>query len=122
MGAPWAPAYTCLHLGLWEQSVVYHSSMYLGHAFLWLRYIDDIFIWNGGVQELQEFLSELNINDNNIRLTYTYDSNPLPFLDLLITIKGGRLETKAYRKITAADTLLQASSHHPPSLIKGIPQ
>lgn len=56
-----------------------------------------------------------------IRLTYTYDPNSLPFLDLLITIVGGRFETKTYRKITAANTLLQASSHHPLLLIKRDP-
>lgn len=46
MGAPWAPAYACLHLGLWELECVYPSSMYLSHCSLWLRYIDDvIMLW-----------------------------------------------------------------------------
>lgn len=49
MGAPWAPSYACLHLGLWEDEVVYASSMYLSHCRLWLRYMDDvIMIWGGG--------------------------------------------------------------------------
>lgn len=48
MRAPWAPSYACLHLGLWEEEVVYVSSLYLSHSKLWLRYIDDIFmIWGG---------------------------------------------------------------------------
>lgn len=32
MGAPWAPAYACLHLGLWEEDMVYTSPMYLSHV------------------------------------------------------------------------------------------
>lgn len=49
MGAPWAPSYACLHLGLWEKDLVYSSSMYLSHCCLWLRYIDDVFmVWGGG--------------------------------------------------------------------------
>lgn len=53
MGAPWAPLYACLHLGLWEQEMVYQMSMYLGGVLTWLRYIDDIFmVWLGD----EEFL------------------------------------------------------------------
>lgn len=32
MGAPWAPEYACLHMGLWERDLVYTSLMYLGHV------------------------------------------------------------------------------------------
>lgn len=71
MGAPWTPSYACLHLGLWEEEVVFKSSMYLGHCRLWLRYIDDVLIiWRGTVEEIMDFLSQLNINDRNIKLTY----------------------------------------------------
>lgn len=48
MGAPWAPAYACLHLGWWEEEVVYTLSMYLNHACVWLRYIKDVLmVWSG---------------------------------------------------------------------------
>lgn len=43
MGAPWAPAYASLYLGLWEEEeVVYKSLMYLGHRLPFPRYIDDV--------------------------------------------------------------------------------
>lgn len=42
MGAPWAPSYACLHLGLWEEEVIYKMTMYLSHCCLWLRYIHDV--------------------------------------------------------------------------------
>lgn len=57
MGAPWAPSYACLHLGMWEEQDVYTSSMYLGHVRLWLRYIDDVLvIWNGTSEDLNKFI------------------------------------------------------------------
>lgn len=36
---PWAPSYACLHLGAWEEEVVYVSSLYCSHALFWLRYM-----------------------------------------------------------------------------------
>lgn len=46
---------------------------------------------------------------------------PWNFLDLSIRLVNGRLATKTFRKETAANTLLQADSHHPRSLIWEIP-
>lgn len=67
MGAPWAPACACLHLGLWELECVYPSSLHLSHCLLWLRYIDDvIMIWGGTPLELTSFIEELNNNNRNI--------------------------------------------------------
>lgn len=47
MGAPWAPAYACLHLGLWEEEIIY---VYLRHSLLWIRYINDVLMLWGGLQ------------------------------------------------------------------------
>lgn len=59
MGAPWAPAYACLHLRWWEEEVVYGSPMYLGHARTWLRYINDILmIWESSTTELKAFMDK----------------------------------------------------------------
>lgn len=50
MGAPWELAYACLHLGLWEEQIVYPSSMYRAHAAAWACYIDDVLmVWTGTV-------------------------------------------------------------------------
>lgn len=96
--------------------------MYLRHVHPWIRYIDDVLvIWGGTIEELHQFISELNANDRNIKLTFTSDFQTLSFLDLSISIVNCRLVTKTFRKQTTANTLLLASSHHPPSLIRGIP-
>lgn len=110
MGAPWAPSYVCLHLGLWEEEVVYKSSMYLSHCLLW--YIDDVLlIWAGSAEQLVDFMSQLNINERNIRLTYSYYAETLPFLDLQLSRSGCRITTSTFHKETAANTLLLAQSH-----------
>lgn len=96
--------------------------MYLGHACTWLMYINDILlIWAGSHMELTQFMDELSHNSWNIRLTFTVDPTEIPFLDLSIRLEKGKLLTKTYRKTTAANTLLVADSHHPKSLIRGIP-
>lgn len=121
MGAPWAPSYACLHLGLWKEEIVYRSSLYLSHSKLWLSYIDDVFmVWAGTVQQLSQFMEELNINNRNLRVTYSHHHDTLPFLDLTIGVQEEQIVSKTIRKKTAANTLQEATSHHPHSLIQGI--
>lgn len=116
------PAYACLHLGWWEEEVVYCSKWYLSHALLWLRYIDYmLLIWKGIPDTLGEFIEELNLNIRKIKVTFNYNLKHISFLDLLIRVEQGNLVTSTYKKETAANTLLKATSHHPKSLINGIP-
>lgn len=109
MGTPWAPSYACLHLGLWEDEVVYRSQLYLSHSNMWLRYIDDILmIWGGTIQQL--FIDELN-NNRNFRLTFSPHHETLPFLDVNIGVCGDQTVTKKnYRKETAANALITHTS------------
>lgn len=108
--------------GLWEEDLVVTLSMYLGHVHTWLRYINDVLIiWRGDVASLEAFMLELNKNDRNIKLTYTFDRELFAFLDLSIGVKDSALTTKTYRKETAANTHLRANSHHPRWLKYGIP-
>lgn len=87
MGAPWAPAYACLHLGLWEKKL--SLARFLAHAISWARYIDDVLmIWTGSIDELHEFIQELNRNERNFHLTYNNHQTQIPFLDLNISIKN----------------------------------
>lgn len=79
IGVPWALSYACLHLGLWEEEIVYALSLYLSRSVLWLRYIDDVLmIWGGGSQqELIQFIDKLNENNRNIKLTFSYHQKTL---------------------------------------------
>lgn len=73
------------------------------------------------INSLHAFINKLNINERNIHLTYAYDRLQLPFLDLMIKLENGKISTCTDRKQTAANTLLQADSHHPLWSKNGIP-
>lgn len=61
VGAPCVPAYSRLHLGLWEIREVYGLSWYLSHVHTWLRYIDNVcLIWNSDIEELHNLIQQLN--------------------------------------------------------------
>ncbi|KAM4029694.1 uncharacterized protein ACNLHF_022451 [Anomaloglossus baeobatrachus] len=124
MGAAFAPAYANLFLGLWERDLPLsdlESSM--GRVLLWTRYIDDIFlIWQGSFDFLLVFIRELNSNTRNIRLTYQCSTDSIAFLDVLVyRDSDGFLQSNLHRKSTATNTLLHASSFHPPHMIGSVP-
>lgn len=58
--------------------MVYGSSMYLGLARTWLRYIDNILmVWAGSTTELIAFMDELDHNSRNIHLTFVADPHEI---------------------------------------------
>ncbi|XP_056406730.1 uncharacterized protein LOC130298192 [Hyla sarda] len=89
----------------------------------WARYIDDVLmIWQGTTDELESFMRQLNHNTKNIKVTYSYDYTSIPFLDVtLIKDSNGFLQTDIYRKPTATNTYLHATSAHPKHVVKAIP-
>ncbi|CAJ0941415.1 unnamed protein product [Ranitomeya imitator] len=123
MWASCAPSYANLFLGAWEREI-FSSNPVPGSENIhhWMRYIDDVwFIWEGPRQELDLLMTRLNTNELNIKLTYKV-GRELEFLDILIqTAPSGNLTTEVFRKPTATNTLLHATSLHPRATIKGIP-
>lgn len=96
---------------------VYRSLLYLSLCNFCLRYIDDVLaVWSGTIEDLVCFMQELNLNDRNIKLTYSHHEKTLPFLDLQICTEGTRLISKTFRKEIAANTILQAHRYHPQPL------
>lgn len=58
----------------------------------------------------------------NLHFTFNLDDTHIPFLDLLIIKNSnGTIGTNLYRKPTAGNTLLEASSAHPRPLVRSIP-
>ena len=85
------------------------------------RYRDDIFIlWNGDPSRLKDFLDFMNSLDERLKFTIEIGGDTLAFLDMLIRIIGGRLETTVYSKPTDSHLYLHASSCHKKSSIEGI--
>ncbi|CAJ0948663.1 unnamed protein product [Ranitomeya imitator] len=121
-GATCAPAYANLFMGYWERQI-FQEEEWDSHAIQgWSRYIDDIlFIWDDSVNKLPLAMTKLNQNACNIKLTYNFGKK-VEFLDLDIRVlEDGRIVTNVFRKPTATNTLLHASSAHHRSTINGIP-
>ena len=81
---------------------------------VWLRYIDDVFfIWTHGEKELHKFMEDLNNHQPNIKFTYTFSKNCVPFLDLDVQVSGGELTTNLHIKPTDRHQYLHFTSSHP---------
>ncbi|XP_056386916.1 uncharacterized protein LOC130282580 [Hyla sarda] len=89
----------------------------------WGRYIDDILnIWQGTSIELEKFISRLNCNSINIKLTHSIGKPSIDFLDIKIDVdEQVFITTDLFRKQTAANMVLHATSAHPRHLINNIP-
>ncbi|XP_077117394.1 uncharacterized protein LOC143773978 [Ranitomeya variabilis] len=124
MGAACAPSYANLFLGLWERDLFSSDrGVSMEWVIFWARYIDDIFlIWRGTPNELKFFFQNLNINDLNIHLSFNFSYHQVEFLDVLVR-RGpdGLLSSDAFRKVTAVNSVLHASSSHPPHVVNAVP-
>ncbi|KAE8631062.1 hypothetical protein XENTR_v10001061 [Xenopus tropicalis] len=88
----------------------------------YFRYIDDLFlIWTEGEEALLTFHQYLNNLECPIKLTLNYHKDNIDFLDLNIFKDHSKLGTRLFRKPTDRNSILHASSHHPPATIRGIP-
>ncbi|CAJ0936767.1 unnamed protein product [Ranitomeya imitator] len=125
MGAACAPSYANLFLGAWEREVFGDGGPPLAaHVLCWHRYIDDIlFLWGGGsARQLEEFMTSLNVNPFNIRLTYNSSEAAVDFLDIRLEVAlDRRIQMDVYRKPTAVNSLLHASSAHYSATIRAVP-
>jgi len=88
----------------------------------WKRYVDDIFAkWRRSLDKLNEFLSHLNSLSEHIKFTIEIEKdNQLPFLDVLLTKKNGKLSHQVFRKQTHTDKYLHSNSHHHPKQKVGV--
>ena len=67
---------------------------------VWFRYIDVFFIWTHGKEKLEEFLKDFDSYHPNIKLTYEFNKESIPILDLKVSLCGGQLTTGLYIKST----------------------
>ena len=119
MGTVLSPYLANFYMDFIEQSAL--NSFHLKHS-IWFRFVDDILsVWEHGQDSLRDFLAHLNSFDSNLQFTMELeDSGKLPFLDVLIIKTNPSLEFSIYRKPTHNDRYLHFSSHHPPSVKRGV--
>ena len=90
--------------------------------FIWLRYIDDIFmVWTEGEEKLLEFLKNINNFHDTIKLTFDWSRDCINYLDVQVINKGGVIETDLYTKPTDKHQYLYHTSCHPKGCKRSIP-
>ena len=94
MGTKMAPSFANLFLAKFERDALTNAS-YLPHT--WLRFLDDIFvIWTEGSDKLKVFVDYLNNLHPTIKFTCSHSLTNIPFLDVMVSLKGGLIETDLY--------------------------
>lgn len=79
-------------------------------------------LWEGSERELEECINCMQQNTLNLKFTFTYSETSVTFLDTIITKNAdGSLSSGFFRKPTAGNTILHASSAHPRPLLWAIP-
>ncbi|KAM8930720.1 LOW QUALITY PROTEIN: uncharacterized protein RCH25_006654 [Pelodytes ibericus] len=122
MGTCFAPSYANLFLGWWEQSRVFGDENPHRSVVWYCRYIDDLlFIWQGDLVSLSNYLTYLNCNDINLKFTLEYNPDAIAFLDIKLSHDKQKICTTGYRKPTAGNTILHYTSCHPEHVTRNIP-
>ncbi|XP_072033107.1 uncharacterized protein [Amphiura filiformis] len=111
MGTRMTPSGACLFMGRLEEDFL-NSAAY--KPLIWLRYIDDIFlIWTHGHEELENFIIHCNSKHPSIKFTAEQSKESVPFLDVMVSLHNGYLESDLYSKPTDTHQylLLRKVSH-----------
>ena len=113
-----APAYVNLFIDRLERQLILDAHI---KPYLWLRYIDDIFmVWTGSEEELSEFLNYINKAHATIKFTWTWSRERVNYLDVQVINTKGQIETDLYTKPTDKHQFLSCTSCHSRGCKQGI--
>ncbi|XP_072048770.1 uncharacterized protein [Amphiura filiformis] len=119
IGTRMAPSGACLFMGRLEENFL---SVATKKPLIWLRYIDDVFlIWTHGEEELDKFIAHCNTRHPTIKFTAERSCNSISFLDVMVGLQNGFLETDLYSKPTDTHQYLLWSSCHPKHTKQSLP-
>ena len=91
MGTRMAPSYANLFLGKFEHDALLRAPY---QTYLWLWFIVDIFmISTEGLEKLKLFVDYLNNLNSTIKFTCSHSFKNIPFLDVMVSVKDGFIET-----------------------------
>ena len=128
MGAKMAPTYATLTLAYLEEKLYEEiGTKYGDHIkaeFIesWKRYLDDCFIlWKSSWGDIKDLYQTLQNMHPNINFTIEYSYSEIPFLDIMVINKNGKVITDIYRKPTDTQQYLHFKSDHPKNCIKSVP-
>ena len=123
MGSSLSPILANLYMEFFETALLPNINITDLKVVSWKRYVDDIFslIECNDWSKIEEFLSQLNSQENSIKFTVENSENmKIPFLDLVVIHTDNIFETKVYRKATHTNTYVHFFSHHSKSIKMGI--
>ena len=108
-GTKFAPPYACIFMSDLETEFLEGQHL---QFLVWLRIIAIFLIWTHGEESLMKFLEELNDFNQYIEFTYDYNAKNIPFLDLKVGLKDGKITTDLHVKPTDRHQYLHFSSAH----------
>ncbi|XP_056390615.1 uncharacterized protein LOC130284359 [Hyla sarda] len=125
MGAKFSPSLANIYMCWWEREILFAPCNPYSEHLLWYgSYINDLlFIWGSDVAAVPGFMEFLNSNDLNHRFTGSYHHDEFDFLDLHLRGDRGsyRVISTTFRKKTSVNSILHATSCHPPHVVKNLP-
>lgn len=121
MGGKFSPSVANLFMGRWEQTTIFVNQP--PELILWRRYIDDcLFIWRGSEESLMEYMTSLNNNNLNIKLTFHHSKSSVDFLDITIYVENHELKTKTFFKASDRNGYIPTASNHHKNWLNNIPK
>ena len=119
MGTRCAPNYAIIFMAEVEEEFLTQSTW---KPRIWIRYIDDIFmVWQHNLNQLENFIEELNNFHPTIKFTKEVSEFGLSFLDAFFYKEDGTLKTRVYHKPTDNKQYLLYTSCHPKQHRDAIP-
>ena len=109
--------FACSYMRKWDEEL----ENFVKQPLFYKRFIDDGFgLWTEGESSLLTFAQDVNSIHKNIEIEFKYSSLQIEFLDTLVRLKDGRLETDLYSKQTDKHLYPQSKSNHPPHTKKAV--
>lgn len=124
MGARFSPSLANIFMAMWEESFLFsETNPFAPHIRWYGRFIDDLLlVWGGKDHLVPLFVDYLNSNDFNLKFTYHHHRTTISFLDVLLTGDDNLgVVVSPYRKDTATNSVLMATSCHPLHVTKNLP-
>ena len=117
MGSPLSGLLANVYLNYYENSFIFSNNRFNASIVFYGRYVDDTFmIYNGTCHQIDMLHNYLNSVNSNMKFTLEVeDDGRLNFLDLTVSRNENKVQFNIYRKPTATDIVIHATSHHPMS-------
>ena len=110
--------FACSYMRKWDEEL----ENFVKQPLFYKRFIDDGFgLWTEVESSLLAFAEHANSINKNIEIELRHSSSQIEFLDTLVRLKDGRLETDLYSKPTDKHLYLQSKSSHPPHTKNAVP-